>query len=96
MMDTGSLNKEKINSISYNADNSFMAIATSIGFRIYGIQPLVLRQFRDLGTPLQLVELIGRTNLIGMVGQKETPFTPPNRLAIFDDSTCEITQRRKK
>lgn len=61
-------------------------MATSKGFKIYSIQPFALRHERDFGTPLQFVELINKTNLIGIVGEKETPFTPPNRLAIFDDS----------
>jgi len=55
MESTGSLNKEVINSISYNADSSFMAIATSIGFKIYSTQPFALRHQRDFGTPLQFV-----------------------------------------
>jgi hypothetical protein len=47
--------KEVINSVSYNADRSFMAIATSIGFKIYSTQPFALRHQRDFGTPLQFV-----------------------------------------
>jgi hypothetical protein len=73
-----------------------VALATSIGFKIYSTQPFALRHERDFGTPLQFVELINRSNLIGLVGEKETPFTPPNRLAIFDDSNLFITQELKK
>lgn len=46
---------EVINSVSFNADNSFMAIATNIGFKIYSTQPFALRHQRDFGTPLQFV-----------------------------------------
>jgi hypothetical protein len=86
MDSTGKVSKEIINSVSYNADNTCMALATSIGFKIYSTQPFALRHERDFGTPLQFVELINKSNLIGLVGEKDTPFTPPNRLAIFDDS----------
>jgi hypothetical protein len=47
--------REVINSISFNPDHTFMAIATSIGFKIYSTQPLTLRHERDFGTPLQFV-----------------------------------------
>jgi hypothetical protein len=47
-----------------------MALATSIGFKIYSLYPLALRHQRDFGTPLQFVELVGKTNLIGIVGEK--------------------------
>lgn len=68
-MDNGNSNtKEVINSISFNPDNTFMALATSIGFKIFSTQPLILRHERDLGTPLQFVELINKSNLIGLVG----------------------------
>ena len=87
MDSTGLSQKEVINSVSFNQDRSFAALATSIGFKIYSTHPFALRHQRDFGTPLQFVELIGKSNLIGMVGERETPFTPPNRLAIFDDST---------
>jgi hypothetical protein len=65
---TGSTNKETINSASFNSDSSFMALATSIGFKIYSTQPFALRHQRDFGTPLQFVELVNKTNLIGIVG----------------------------
>ena len=86
MENSGSIGQEVINSVSFNEDRSFIALATSTGFKVYSTQPFALRHYRDFGTPLQFVELVGRTNLIGIVGSNETPFTPPNRLAIFDDS----------
>lgn len=68
MNSTGKIAKETINSVSFNADNTFVALATSIGFKIYSTQPFALRHERDFGTPLQFVELINKTNLIGLVG----------------------------
>ena len=94
MENTGKVGKEVINSVSFNQDRSFAALATSIGFKIYSMNPFSLRHERDFGTPLQFVELVGKTNLIGLVGEQETPFTPPNRLAIFDDSTFVATLNR--
>lgn len=96
MNSTGKIWKETINSVSFNADNTFVGLATTRGFKIYSTQPFALRHERDFGTPLQFVELINKTNLIGLVGEKETPFTPPNRLAIFDDSIDISKQKLKR
>lgn len=63
-------NKETINSINFNPDNTFAAVATSKGFKIFSTQPFKLKFQRDFGTPLEIVELINRSNLIGIVGQK--------------------------
>ena len=54
MHSTGNF-KESINSVNFNHDNTFVALATSIGFKIYSTQPFALRHERDFGTPLQIV-----------------------------------------
>lgn len=80
-----------IHSISYNSDSSLMALATDIGIKIYSTNPLVLKQDRDFGAPIEICELIDRSNLMALVGRKETPFAPPHKLALFDDSTRPLT-----
>jgi len=55
MENTGKVGKEVINSVSFNQDRSFAALATSIGFKIYSMHPFNLRHQRDFGTPLQFV-----------------------------------------
>ena len=93
-MDKSSSNgfgKESINCISYNPDNSCLALATNKGFKIYATDPLSLKQDRDFGAPIQIIEMINRSNLVALVGFKETPFAPPNKLAIFDDGTVGLT-----
>jgi hypothetical protein len=62
--------KEVINSVSFSSDSSFIAIATNVGFRIYSTNPFALKRHRDFGTPLQFVELINKSNLIALVGEK--------------------------
>ena len=64
-----------------------MAMATDIGIKVYSTNPMTLRQDRDFGAPIQICEVVDRSNLIALVGFKETPFAPPHKLAIFDDST---------
>lgn len=63
-----------------------MALATSKGFKIFATQPLKLKQSRDLGAPLQMVEMVDRSNLLAFVGFENSAFVS-YRVAIFDDST---------
>jgi len=48
---------EYINSVSFNSDYSCIALATNRGFKIFTTEPLKLKQHRDLGAPLQFVEM---------------------------------------
>ena len=59
---------EIINTISFNWDNSCIALATNKGFKIFNTQPLKLKQSRDLGASLQFVEMVDRSNLLAFVG----------------------------
>ena len=61
---------EQINSVTFNEDSSLMSIASNIGFKIYSTCPFTIRQDRDFGAPLNICEVIGRSNLIGVVGMK--------------------------
>ena len=47
-----------------------MAMATDIGFKIYATNPLTLRQDRDFGAPIEICEIVDRSNLIALVGRK--------------------------
>jgi|JI9StandDraft_1071089.scaffolds.fasta_scaffold577525_1 hypothetical protein len=68
-----------------------MALATSKGFKILSTQPLKLKQSRDLGAPLQMVEMVDRSNLLAFVGFENSSFVS-YRIAIFDDSTWKNMQ----
>jgi len=45
-----------------------VALATNRGFRVYTTQPLKLKQARDLGASLLIVEMVDRSNLLALVG----------------------------
>lgn len=54
MLNTNSFNETKINSIHYNADRSCMALATNKGYKIFTLDPFVLKRDRDFGAPIQI------------------------------------------
>jgi hypothetical protein len=72
--------------VSFNWDCSCIALATTRGFRVFTTQPLKLKQTRDLGASLQIVEMVDRSNLLALVGFENSAFVA-SRIAIFDDST---------
>ena len=79
-------NVEYINTVSFNSDYSCIALATNKGFKVFTTEPLKLKQQRDLGAPLQFVEMYERSNLLALVGFDHAAFKS-NRVALFDDST---------
>jgi len=49
------MNKHKvIHSITFNADNSLLAVATNVGYKIFSTNPTNLKQERDFGAPIQI------------------------------------------
>lgn len=58
---------------------------------MFTTQPLKLKQARDLAAPLQIVEMVDRSNLLALVGFENSAFVA-YRIAIFDDSTPYHTQ----
>ncbi len=59
---------KEINNLSFNSDFTCFAMATSRGFKIFRLNPTALLQERDFGAPLKIVEMIGRSNLLALVG----------------------------
>jgi hypothetical protein len=88
-LQTGST--EIIHTVTFNADGSCVSLATNKGFKIFTTDPLKLRQHRDLGAPLQFVEMLGRSNLLALVGFEHSLFVS-NRVALFDDGISASTQ----
>lgn len=59
---------EPITCMSYNPDRSCIAVGTSRGFKIYSINPFELRQHRDFAIGIGIIEMVNRSNLVGIVG----------------------------
>ncbi|XP_072975798.1 autophagy-related protein 18d-like [Typha angustifolia] len=99
MQSRGSAAEEaELLSVSFNQDYVCFAAGMSNGFRIYNCNPFLETFRRDLKRGgFGIVEMLFRSNIIGLVGGGSNPQYPPNKVLIWDDqqSRCfgELTYR---
>ncbi|XP_042003424.1 autophagy-related protein 18b-like [Salvia splendens] len=68
---------------SFNQDNSYFAIGTKDGFKIFDCDTGRLLYERAIGA-FVIVEMLYRTNLLAIVGAGEQPSLSPRRLCLFN------------
>ena len=84
----------KILNISFNQDCSCFTIGTENGFLIFDTNNNNNYHERKMDGGIKQVEMLGRTNLLGLIGGGENPKFNPNKLIIWDACqdkvVCEI------
>ena len=76
--------------VSFNQDASCFSIGTQTGFGIYLTNPFKKKITHDLKGGIGIVEMLNKTNIIGLVGGGKNPKYPPNKLIIFDIHQLEV------
>ncbi|KAK3951192.1 WD40-repeat-containing domain protein [Pseudoneurospora amorphoporcata] len=72
-------------SVTFNDDNSWFAVGLDHGFRIYESGTCNPRPSRNIGSGIGMVQMLGRTNILGLVGGgRQTNFSR-NKLVLWDD-----------
>ena len=80
--------KDEIIYISFNQDQTYVAVATQKGFKVFKMdEEIELAIVRDFGAGIGIIEMIHKTNIFAMVGGGQTPRHPKNKLMIWDDCT---------
>ena len=80
--------KDEIIYISFNQDQTYVAVATQKGFKVFKMdEEIELAIVRDFGAGIGIIEMIHKTNIFAMVGGGQTPRHPKNKLMICDDCT---------
>ncbi|ESA43890.1 SVP1-like protein 2, variant [Neurospora crassa OR74A] len=74
-------------SVTFNHDNSCFAVGLDHGFRIYESGSCVLRTSRDFGAGIGMVQMLGRTNILGLVGGGRQTKLSRNKLVLWDDKS---------
>lgn len=75
---------------SFNQDCSCFSIGTENGFVIYKSAPLNDYYIRELNGGIGLISMFNNSNIIGLVGGGKRPFTPQNKLVIWNDATSKV------
>ena len=66
--------------VSFSADNTCFAVAIENGFKIYTTSDCELRDGRDTEDGIAIVEMLGTTRYIALVGGGKLPKWPPNKV----------------
>ncbi len=71
--------------LSFNFDNSFFAVGTETGFKVYLTETLKLKFDRNLGGGIALIQMLNDSNIFCLGGGGKSPKYAPNKLLIWDD-----------
>lgn len=80
-----------INCLSFNNTVFNLACATDQGFMIFSLEPNLekLKTFYDIGGGVGIVKMLGRTNMMLLVGGGSTPFKSKDTFVLWDSNKCE-------
>ena len=80
-------NKYKILYLSFNKDSNCFAVGMENGYRIYDLtkKDTLYYYERILGKGIGIIEMLEKTNILGLVGGGDDEFDKPNILTIYDD-----------
>lgn len=84
-MDLKSNTNNDILHVSFNQDNTCLAVGTQTGFYVCDTNPLNLRFTRQFDEGIGIVEMLFRCNILALVGGGNRPRYQPNCVMIWDD-----------
>ncbi|KAI9832138.1 MAG: Phosphatidylinositol 3,5-bisphosphate-binding protein [Sarea resinae] len=73
-------------SAAFNQDSSCFSVGLDNGFCVFNADACELKVSRDFNAGIGIVEMLGRANLIALVGGGRRPKFPQNKVVIWDDA----------
>ncbi len=89
MIKNNESSQDKILCLSFNQDSSCFAIGTETGFKIYSSYPINHCFERNLNGGIGIIEMLYKSNILGLVGGGTYPKFNKNKLIIWDDIQCK-------
>ena len=79
--------KYKILYLSFNKDKSCLSLGMQKGYRIYDLSKKDSLYYyeRIFDKGIGIIEMLEKTNILGLVGGGNEPYGDPNRVLIYDD-----------
>ncbi|KAJ5573979.1 phosphatidylinositol 3-5-bisphosphate-binding protein [Penicillium hispanicum] len=73
-------------SATFNNDSSCFSVGLDTGFCVFNANPCELKVSRDFNAGIGVVEMLGQSNYLAIVGGGRNPKFPQNKLVIWDDA----------
>ncbi|KAJ6110243.1 phosphatidylinositol 3-5-bisphosphate-binding protein [Penicillium sp. IBT 16267x] len=73
-------------SATFNRDSSCFSVGLETGFCVFNANPCELKVSRDFNAGIGVVEMLGQSNYLAIVGGGRNPKFPQNKLIIWDDA----------
>lgn len=76
--------------IGFNCDQNCFFCSTETGFFVYNSDPFMERFRREFDGGIGIIELLGRSNILALVGGGNQPEYSPNKVIIWDDYQSKV------
>ncbi|KAI1857778.1 uncharacterized protein JN550_013041 [Neoarthrinium moseri] len=83
-------NEPAVLSVAFNHDASRFSVGLNTGFCIFQTSTCQLQTRRDFNAGLALVQMMGMSNYLALVGGGRSPKFPQNKVIIWDDSKAKV------
>ncbi|KAK2879944.1 Phosphatidylinositol 3,5-bisphosphate-binding protein [Arthroderma sp. PD_2] len=71
---------------SFNRNSSCFSVGLDSGFCVFNADPCELKVSRDFNAGVGIVEMVGQSNYLALVGGGQTPKFPQNKVVVWDDA----------
>ena len=84
--------KNKILYISFNKDNTCLSLGMETGYRIYDLtkKDTLYYYERIFGKGIGIIEMLEKTNILGLVGGGGEPWENEKRVILYDDKVGNV------
>ncbi|TQS35443.1 hypothetical protein Golomagni_04136 [Golovinomyces magnicellulatus] len=86
-------NSPVVLSVAFNQDASCFSVGRESGFSVFNSDPCYLRVSRELGAGIGIVQMIEKSNFIGIVGDGTESIFSQNKVIVWDDAKHKIALR---